>query len=214
VSKAYGDSPPVLDAVNACFDAGQVVAILGESGAGKSTLLNLIAGLDVPDAGEIHIAGELMDAAEEASAARIRRERIGFVFQSFLLLPYLDLASNVALPLLLLDKPPAARAAATANLLDRVGLGSKATAMPRTLSGGEQQRAAIARALIHAPALVLADEPTGNLDAGNAAVVLDLLRDLVVARSTLCLLVTHSEQAARRADQVWRLTGGALVRLQ
>lgn len=201
LAKAYGDSA-VFRAVNLTLVRGELVALLGESGTGKSTLLNCLAGLDEPDAGTIEIDGQSLAQLTEAGRAELRRAQLGFVFQAFHVLPHLSVAQNVALPLLLLHRPDPARVQA---MLDAVGLGGLGTRLPRQLSGGQLQRVAIARALVHKPALILADEPTGNLDARHAREVMDLLLAQVRAEGAACLLVTHSEQAAARADRALRL---------
>ncbi|MBK8323429.1 MAG: ABC transporter ATP-binding protein [Betaproteobacteria bacterium] len=190
---------------------GEFVAIVGESGAGKSTLLNALAGLDRADSGSIVIAGTPVDALDEDALARWRRAHVGFVFQQFHLLPYLTVGENVALPLLLNGVPSAARAARAAQLLARMGLAGREDRKPGTLSGGEMQRVAIARAVAHKPRLVLADEPTGNLDEANAGEALALLRDAVKSEGAAGLLVTHSETAAAVADRVLRLAGRRLA---
>ena len=190
---------------------GEYVAVVGESGAGKSTLLNLIAGLDLPDAGEIRIDGTDIAALDEDARTRLLRTRVGFVFQAFHILPHLTLAQNVELPLVLLGTPPAERAARVQELLTAVGLGDREASLPRELSGGELQRVALARALVHRPALVLADEPTGNLDPDTADRVLALLVRTIKARGSAGVLVTHSEHAAATADRVLRLDHGRLV---
>jgi putative ABC transport system ATP-binding protein len=190
---------------------GEFVAIMGESGVGKSTLLNLIAGLDTPCAGEIDIEGARLDLLSEVERTRLRRDRIGFVFQAFHLLPYLTLAQNVALPLVLQHVARGTALVRAAELLGAVGLGSRGADYPTQLSGGEMQRVAIARALIHRPPLLLADEPTGNLDPSTAATVLKLLAEQVRETSAAAILVTHSEVAASAADRVLRLTNEGLV---
>jgi putative ABC transport system ATP-binding protein len=190
---------------------GEVVAIMGESGVGKSTLLNLAAGLDTPDHGAVLVDGsDLVPMGEDARAA-LRRERIGFVFQAFHILPHLTLGQNVALPLALLRRSPAQALARATDLLDAVGLNGRALDYPGTLSGGELQRVAIARALVHRPALILADEPTGNLDPDTAARVLALLVAQLRGAKAGALLVTHSDVAAASADRVLRLTAAGLV---
>ena len=201
LAKAYRDSA-VFRAVDLTLVRGELVALLGESGTGKSTLLNCLAGLDEPDAGAIEIDGQDLSKLDEAGRAKLRRAKLGFVFQAFHVLPHLTVAQNVALPLLLLHRPDPARVQA---MLDAVGLSSLGARMPRQLSGGQLQRVAIARALVHKPALILADEPTGNLDARHAREVMDLLLTQVRAEGAACLLVTHSEQAAGRADRALRL---------
>ena len=172
LAKAYGDTP-VFAGVWLTLAAGEFVALLGESGIGKSTLLNCIAGLDDPDAGRIVLAGVDVAALAEPELARLRRERLGFVFQAFHLLPHLSVAENVALPLLLLGRPDAAR---VEQLLAAVGLAGFGPRPPAQLSGGQLQRVALARALVHRPRLILADEPTGNLDPKTAARMLDVLQ--------------------------------------
>lgn len=191
--------------------AGEVVAILGESGVGKSTLLNLLAGLDQADAGAIRIEGVDLGLLDEAARTRIRRERIGFVFQAFHILPYLTLRQNVALPLALVSSDARAAAARADAMLDAVGLGGRGEGYARDLSGGELQRVAIARALVHRPALVLADEPTGNLDPDTAARVLALFGAASRDHGAAVVLVTHSEGTAGIADRVLVLGAEGLV---
>jgi len=205
--RAYGDTT-VFGDVNLHLAPGEFVALLGESGVGKSTLLNCIAGLDDADAGEILLAGQAVRQLPEPERARLRRERLGFVFQAFHLLPHLSVAENVALPLMLLGRPDDARVAA---LLAAVGLDGLGARSPAQLSGGQLQRVALARALVHKPALILADEPTGNLDPGTAERMLDVLVAQVRAEGAACLLVTHSLAAAARADRVLRLTATGIV---
>ena len=205
--RAYG-GVPVFSQVDLTLAAGEFVALLGESGVGKSTLLNCIAGLDDADAGQV-----LLDQAEvrrlpEPERARLRREKLGFVFQAFHLLPHLSVAENVALPLLLLGRPDEAR---VASLLAAVGLAGLGGRSPAQLSGGQLQRVALARALVHSPLLILADEPTGNLDPATAERMLDVLVAQVRAEGAACLLVTHSAAAAARADRVLRLTATGIV---
>ena len=185
---------------------GEYVAIVGESGVGKTTLLNLIAGLEEPDGGTISFDGVMLNGMDEAARSRLRRSTIGFVFQAFLLLPHLTIAQNVALPLALNALPPGERAPKVEEMLAAVGLAASAQSYPRELSGGEMQRAAIARALIHRPRLVLADEPTGNLDRDTAADVLALLRDTIKRQNAAGIIVTHSPVAAATADRVLTLT--------
>jgi putative ABC transport system ATP-binding protein len=175
---------------------------MGESGTGKSTLLNLIAGLDNPDSGTITLDGTNLSALDDDALTVLRRERMGFVFQAFHVLPYLSVAQNVALPLSLLGVAPDNARRCLSAVLHGVGLEDRAGSMPRELSGGELQRVAIARALVHGPRLVLADEPTGNLDPETAKQVLHLLREGIKARHAMGILVTHSRAAAETADRI------------
>ena len=195
VGKRYGQRL-ILDDASLRIAAGESVALLGESGSGKSTLLNLIAGLDVPDAGSIRLLGEEISALDADARARIRRERVGFVFQSFHLLPFLDAVRNVAVPLLLAGMRAEPALARAAEELASLGLGERSRARPGQLSGGEQQRVALARALVHRPAVVLADEPTGNLDPQSAQRALRQMATAVAGRGATLLLVTHSAAAA------------------
>ena len=211
LAKSFGAGTPLLDAVDLEIADGEWVAVVGESGSGKSTLLNVVAGLDRPDAGTVMHDGTALDFADDDALALWRRRHVGFVFQAFHLLPYLTVAANVALPLALLGAPRGEREARAAQLLESVGLAGFGERRPGTLSGGEMQRAAIARALAHEPRLILADEPTGNLDAANAAAVLDCFAQAVKRSRAAALMVTHSPVAAARADRVLRLAGGKLV---
>lgn len=217
VGKVLPTSPPMpprvlFDELDFALAAGECVAIIGESGSGKSSLLNCIAGLDRIDQGRIVLAGERIDALDDDQLALIRRHQLGFVFQAFHILPHLNVLDNVALPLWLLRVDEAAAAVEARAMLAAVGLGSRAEDAPHNLSGGELQRVAIARALAHRPQLVLADEPTGNLDPLHAAEVLDLLLAQVRVRQAACVLVTHSQRAAARADRVLELVDGRLRR--
>jgi putative ABC transport system ATP-binding protein len=202
---------PLFSGVDLELAAGEFVAIIGDSGVGKSTLLHCIAGLDRPDAGKVVVDGVDLMALDDDGATILRRQKLGFVFQAFHILPWLDLAANVALPLGLLGHGAAESRRLATETLDAVGLGDRAASQPRELSGGELQRVAIARALVHSPKLLLADEPTGNLDPDNAARVLDLLATQVRQRGAACILVTHSRRAAAVADRVLRLTADGLV---
>jgi putative ABC transport system ATP-binding protein len=207
LSKRFGDVP-VFAGVTLGLAAGEFVALLGESGVGKSTLLNCIAGLEAADGGEVRIDGQALAALDEAGLAALRRERLGFVFQAFHVLPHLTVAENVGLPLRLLGRPDEAR---VETLLGDVGLRGLGARWPAQLSGGQLQRVAIARAVVHAPRLILADEPTGNLDPATAERVLAVLREQVRGSGAACLLVTHSAAAAAAADRVLRLTAGGIV---
>ena len=202
LAKRYGDAT-IFAGVDLTVARGEFVAILGESGVGKSTLLNCIAGLDSVDEGRVHIDATDITALGEAQQALFRRAHLGFVFQAFHVLPHLSVAHNVGLPLLLQGRPDAVRVQA---VLAAVGLAELGPRLPQTLSGGQLQRVAIARALVHRPQLILADEPTGNLDPTTAERVLDVLASQVRSEGAACVLVTHSRAAAARADRVLTLT--------
>ena len=203
VSKRYGaNRPAVLDGVDLDVRHGEYLAIMGESGVGKSTLLNLLAGLDRPDTGRVLLDGADLASLGDDATTLLRRRAIGFVFQAFHVLPYLTVRQNVALPLELLGVPgPACRARTTA-MLEALGVGALAERLPRELAGGEIQRVAIARALVHRPRVVLADEPTGNLDPRTAVQTLALLRAQVKLDAGAGLLITHSRAAAETADRI------------
>ena len=205
VTKSFG-ARCVLSHVSFELGAAEYVAVMGESGVGKSTLLNLIAGLDVPDTGRVLIEGRDLAGMNDSERTRLRRARLGFVFQAFHLLPHLTIEKNVGLPLALNGIVGAAARERIDELLAAVGLETRRHSLPRELSGGEMQRVAIARALVHRPALVLADEPTGNLDAEAAAHVLALLAAQLRRDGASCILVTHSELAAATTQRTLRLT--------
>jgi len=204
VSKRFGGRT-VLKAVSLEVAPGELVAVLGESGIGKSTLLNVVAGLEPVDTGAISFDGLEIAALSDDAATRLRREYFGFVFQAFHLLPYLTVEQNVSLPLVLRGRDAADIRTRARALIGAVGLGGRESAMPRELSGGELQRVAIARALVGEPRLVLADEPTGNLDPDNARQVLEILRGQVKRHGAAGILVTHSEAAAAICDTRYRL---------
>jgi len=216
LAKTYGGVKPraVFAGVSLELEPGDYVAVMGESGSGKSTLLNLIAGLDRADAGTIVVDGVALAALDDDALTRLRGARMGFVFQAFHVLPYLDVARNVGLPLALLEVEPDEARARVAAMLAAVGLAERVASMPRELSGGEQQRVAIARALVHGPRLVLADEPTGNLDSDTAHGVLQLLREQIKTRCAAGILVTHSRAAAATADRILLLGRDGLRTLE
>ena len=207
LAKRYGEAT-VFAQVDLALRAGEFVAIIGESGVGKSTLLNCLAGLDTVQDGQVLLAGADVHRLPEPALAAFRRDTLGFVFQAFHVLPHLSVAHNVGLPLLLQGQPDAAR---VHTVLQAVGLDALADRLPQTLSGGQLQRVAIARALVHRPALILADEPTGNLDPATAEKVMDLLSAQVRGQGAACVLVTHSQAAAARADRVLTLTAQGIV---
>jgi putative ABC transport system ATP-binding protein len=203
LSKRFGqDRPPIFEGLKLDLRRGEYLAIMGESGVGKSTLLNLLAGLDRPDCGRIWLDGVDLSLLDDDAITLLRRRSVGFVFQAFHVLPYLTVEQNVALPLELLRVAETERTQRTAHMLEAVGISSLARRLPRELSGGELQRIAIARALVHRPRLVLADEPTGNLDPRSAAQTLALLRTQVKANAAAGILITHSRTAADTADRV------------
>ncbi|HEX6307051.1 MAG TPA: ABC transporter ATP-binding protein [Longimicrobiales bacterium] len=211
VRKAFEDGTTrhdVLAGVDLDVRPGEIVALLGPSGSGKSTLLNIIGGIDAPDSGTVEVAGRDVGVLSERERTLLRRREIGFVFQFFNLVPTLTVLENILLPLELTGRRDGAAARA---LLDSVGLADRAGAFPEELSGGEQQRIAIARALAHEPALILADEPTGNLDSVTGARVLDLLTGLVRERGSAMLIATHSAEVVRRAHRVITLRDGRIV---
>lgn len=201
----------ILRNTSLTLQAGERVALIGESGSGKSTLLNIVAGLEAVTEGEAHVLGQALHAMDTDASARLRRQSIGFVFQAFHLLPHLRIWQNVALPLVLNGVGPARSRALADQVLGRLSLASRATDWPTSLSGGEQQRVALARALVHQPRLVLADEPTGNLDPRIAAQAIELLHELVDESGACLLMVTHSDQAARAAGRIVHLTDQQLV---
>ena len=212
LSKSLPGGRRLFHGLELVLRAGEHVAIRGESGVGKSTLLNIVAGLDTADEGQVEVAGTSLAGLNEAERTALRRDRIGFVFQAFHVLPHLDLAHNVAFPLILQRISRVAALGRAGELLDAVGLGDRRRSYPKELSGGELQRVAIARALVHEPSLILADEPTGNLDPQTAEQIMTLLVRSVKERGSAMLLVTHSPTAAAKADRQLLLTPEGLVR--
>ena len=212
VTKRFGDRT-VLNAVSLEVAAGEYVAVVGESGIGKSTLLNVIAGLEPVDSGSVRFSGAEVTRLSDDAATHLRREHFGFVFQAFHVLPHLTVQQNVGLPLLLRGVGRDENENRSRTVIGSVGLSGREQSMPRELSGGELQRVAIARALVGEPRLVLADEPTGNLDPENARQVLDLFRIQVKEMGAAAILVTHSESAAAGCDRRYRLTSAGLAPL-
>ncbi|WP_235524364.1 ABC transporter ATP-binding protein [Caulobacter sp. Root655] len=213
MSKAYGAGPtrvPVLHDISLNIPAGGLVAIVGPSGSGKSTLLNLIGLLDQPDSGEIRLDGQRVAFRSAAEAARLRNRMIGFVFQSFQLLPRLTAWENVALPLLYRGVPRAERRVRALAMLESVDLADRVDHRPSALSGGQCQRVALARALIGEPRLILADEPTGSLDTATGATVMDLLRDLNRRLGTTIVMVTHDPDLAARCNALIEIRDGRI----
>ena len=200
-----------LDHVSLTIEGHEFIAVVGPSGCGKSTLLHLIAGLDRPTAGEIVVDGLSLTTADDAALTQFRRRQLGLVFQFFNLLPTMNVLENVSLPLLLQGVPIAESTARAAELLVLVGLTERATHFVHQLSGGEQQRTAIARALVHRPSLLIADEPTGNLDTASAGRVLELLRRIAAKELTTLIVVTHSEEVAAAAARRIEMRDGRIV---
>jgi ABC-type lipoprotein export system ATPase subunit len=215
VVKEYrADGLPVraLDGVSLDVEAGSFVALVGRSGCGKTTLLNLAGAMDSPTSGEVLIDGNSTVKLDDAGLTQLRRDKVGFIFQSFQLLPTLSVVENVELPLLLAGKSNA-RAAALERLA-WVEMAQLATRLPHQLSGGQMQRVAIARALVHAPRLLLADEPTGNLDTTTGNLILDLLRRIASEQNTATIMATHSVEAAAAADAIVRMRDGRIVEIE
>jgi putative ABC transport system ATP-binding protein len=211
LSKRYSpDRPAIFDGIDLELRQGEYLAVMGESGVGKSTLLNLLAGLDQPDSGRVLLDGVDLSALDDDAVTLLRRRAVGFVFQAFHVLPYLSVEQNVGLPLDLLGVREPERGHRTALMLEAVGIAPLAKRFARELSGGEVQRIAIARAMVHRPRLLLADEPTGNLDPRSAAQTLALLRAQVKANAGAGILITHSRTAAETADRILVLDVGGL----
>jgi putative ABC transport system ATP-binding protein len=213
VSKSYREAQSrraVLEDIDLDIERGEFVAVTGRSGTGKSTLLNLISGIDVPDSGSIFLDGVDLAALGERERTLKRRHAVGFVFQFFNLIPTLSVAENLMLPLELIGAERNAARKSVASMLERVDLAARAESFPDRLSGGEQQRVAVARALVHEPELVLADEPTGNLDVETGRMVLTLLCNMTRDAGKTLIIVTHSEEAAARAARVLRIENGRI----
>lgn len=213
LAKRYGEGDAqssVFEHVNCEVSAGEFVAIVGNSGVGKSTFLNCLAGLDIWQQGRVLHQGVDLSNLDESQRALWRRAHLGFVFQAFHVLPHLDVAQNIALPLMLLGRMNPEGQQRVQQVLNAVGLQGLGQRLPQQLSGGQLQRVAIARAIVHSPPLLLADEPTGNLDPSTAAQIMDLLLQQTRDNGTALVLVTHSADAAKRADRVLRLTASGM----
>ena len=212
LSKHYqSNEPSVLKKISFTVEKGSFVSLMGPSGCGKSTLLHLLGALDTPTTGIVRVNGAVISAFSEPELALFRQQQLGFVFQFFNLLPTLSVLENVSLPLLLNGVSSEQAHTVAMDWLAKVGLSHRAKAVPPQLSGGEQQRAAVVRALIHQPFLVLADEPTGNLDSASGEAVMTILKDLAFAQGTTIIMATHSEELAQQTDRLIRLRDGVLV---
>lgn len=211
-SRSYG-TPPVtaLDSVSLEIGRGEFVAITGPSGSGKSTLLNLLGGLDHPTSGEVVVDGVHLERADDRELTLYRRLKLGIVFQFFNLLPSMSVVENVELPLLLRGDDARESRAKALEMLDQVGMARRSSHFPHQLSGGEMQRAAIARGLVHSPSLLLADEPTGNLDSANASQVLEVIAKIASRRTATVIMVTHSDSVAALADRRIRMKDGRVA---
>lgn len=210
LAKTYA-ARPILRGVSFRLDKGERVALLGPSGSGKTTVLNCVGGVDQADSGSVTIAGQVLNKLSADDLAQLRRQHIGTVFQFYHLLPTLNAAENIELPLQLLGVPTRERETRVSELLERVGIAHRARALPGQLSGGEMQRVAIARAVVHRPSLILADEPTGSLDSATGTQVLDLLAEIVQETQAALLLVTHSREAVRHCQRVLRMQDGQII---
>ena len=214
VTKTYREGETerrVLSRIDASFAAGEFIVLVGKSGSGKSTLLHLLSGIDLPTEGEVHVMGQRLGGLSEEARTLLRRDHLGFVFQAYNLVPTLTVEENVLLPLELRGEAGSTGRARVRAMLERIGLAHRAESFPDLLSGGEQQRVAVARALVHRPALVLADEPTGNLDERTGADILDLLHGLGHEELRTVLVVTHDRDVVARADRVFLLEHGVLT---
>ena len=214
VTKSYPQGDRLIEAVrgvSVSLVAGEFVAVVGPSGGGKSTLLHLCGAMDQPTNGEVRLEGQLLSALDDDQLTRVRRDRVGFVFQFFNLLPTLTVAQNIGLPLMLSGRSESEVVRRVTELSSRVGLSSRMEHYPQQLSGGEAQRAAIARAVVHKPVMVIADEPTGNLDSDNGASVLELLHELNERSSTAILLATHDTKVAETSHRVIEMRDGKVV---
>ncbi len=211
-SRSYG-TPPVtaLDSVSLEIGRGEFIAITGPSGSGKSTLLNLLGGLDHPSSGEVVVDGVHLERADDRELTLYRRLKLGIVFQFFNLLPSMSVVENVELPLLLRGDDARESRAKALEMLDQVGMARRSSHFPHQLSGGEMQRAAIARGLVHGPSLLLADEPTGNLDSANASQVLEVIAKIASRRTATVIMVTHSDSVAALADRRIRMKDGRVA---
>jgi putative ABC transport system ATP-binding protein len=214
VTKSYREGETercVLSRIDVSFAAGEFIVLLGKSGSGKSTLLHLVSGIDLPTEGDVYIMGQRLGDISEEARTLLRRDHLGFIFQAYNLVPTLTVEENVLLPLELRGEGGATGRDRVLSLLERIGLANRAESFPDLLSGGEQQRVAVARALVHRPALVLADEPTGNLDERTGADILDLLQGLGHEEKRTVLVVTHDRDVVARADRVFALEHGVLT---
>jgi ABC-type lipoprotein export system ATPase subunit len=214
VSKTYKQGKATVEALKKAsleIRQGEFVSLVGPSGSGKSTLLNIVAGLDKPTEGDVVVDGKALKEMSEGSLAEYRNKTLGFVFQFFYLQPFLSLQTNVEVPLMFAGSSKAKREVRAAELLEAVGLSDRAVFLPKQLSGGQMQRAAIARALVNEPKLILADEPTGNLDKANGQNIMDLFEEIREKFNTTLVVVTHDEAVARRADRVIKMEDGAVV---
>ena len=210
----YTPSPiEILKNINMSISKGEWASLMGPSGSGKSTLLSIIAALDTATSGKITIDGENISELDEKQRALFRATKLGFIFQSFRLIPHLDIVENVSIPTRILERNPKESREKARSLLKQVGLGDRLNHKPSQLSGGEQQRVAIARAFINEPTLLLADEPTGNLDEDNSLVILDMLKELKEKSGSTMLVVSHDPNVAKRADLQFRLTRGELEKV-